>query len=116
MIEAVIAREQGRRGDLDGAIAALREAVDHLFDAGQFAWCIPPTGMFVETLLARGGENDLQEAQSAIERLAAAPMEVVDRELWVLRLRALLAGARGDVAAHRTLSRKTAPWPQSLVG
>ncbi len=106
MIEAVIAREQGRRGDLDGAIAALREAVDDLFDAGQFAWCIPPTGMFVETLLARGREDDLQEAHTAIERLAAAPMEVVDREIWVLRLRALLAGARGDEAAHRILSRK----------
>jgi hypothetical protein len=106
MIEAVIAREQGRRGDLDGAIAALREAVDDLFDAGQFAWCIPPTGMFVETLLARGGEADLQEAQTAIERLAAAPMEVVDREIWVLRLRALLAGARGDEVACRDLRRQ----------
>jgi hypothetical protein len=59
--------------------------------------------MFVETLLIRGGEADLQEAQTAIERLAAAPMKVVDREIWVLRLRALLAGARGDEAAHRDL-------------
>ena len=106
MIEAFIAWEQGRCGDLDGAIAALRAAVDDLFDAGQFAWCIPPTGMFVETLLARGGEADLQEAQTAIERLAAAPIEAVDREIWVLRLRALLAGARGDEAAQRNFSRR----------
>jgi adenylate cyclase len=103
-IEAFIAWEQARRGDLDGAIAALRAAVDDLFDAGQFAWSIPPTGMFVETLLSRGGEADLQEAQTAIERLAAAPNhDMVDREIYLLRLRALLAGARGDEAAHRDL-------------
>jgi hypothetical protein len=103
MIEAYTAWEQARRGDVDGAIPAMRAAVDDLFNAGQFAWSIPPTGMFVETLLARGGEADMQEAQTAIERLAAAPMDVVDREIWLLRLRALLAGARGDELAHRDL-------------
>ena len=101
MIDAFIAWEQARRGDLDSAIAALRAAVDDLFDAGQFAWAIPPTSMFAETLLTRGGEADVQEAETAIERLAAAPMDVMDREIWVLRLRALLAGARGDEAAQR---------------
>ena len=106
MIEAFIAWEQGRRGDLDGAIAASRAAVDDLFQAGQFAWCIPPTAQFVEMLLARGGEADLQEAQTAIERLAAAPFNFVGREIWLLRLRALLAGARGDEAAYRDLSRR----------
>jgi class 3 adenylate cyclase len=103
-IEAFIAWEQATRGDLDGAIAALRTAVDDLFNAGQFAWSIPPTGMFVETLLSRGGEADLQEAHTAIERLAAAPNhDMVDREIYLLRLRALLAGARGEEAAHRDL-------------
>jgi class 3 adenylate cyclase len=106
MIEAFIAWEQARRGDLDGAIAASRAAVDDLFDAGQFAWSIPPVRVFVETLLTRGDEADLQEAQTAIERLVAAPIEAVDREIWVLRLRALLADARGDEAAYRSLSRR----------
>jgi class 3 adenylate cyclase len=105
-IDAYVAWEQARRGDLDGAISALRTSVDHLFDAGQFAWCIPPTRVFAETLLNRGDEADLQEAQTAIERLAAAPMYVVDREIWVLRLRALLALARGDEAAHRHLLKQ----------
>jgi hypothetical protein len=108
MIEAYIAWEQGRRGDLDGAIAALRTAVDHLFDAGQLAWCIMATAVYVETLLARGGEADLQEAQTAIERLATAPLDdgLVLREIWLLRLRALLARARGDEAAHRDLRQR----------
>jgi class 3 adenylate cyclase len=102
MIEAFIACEQARNGDLDGAITVLRAAFDDLFQAGQFAWCLPPLAMFVETLVARGGEADLQEAQTAIERLAAAPNgEMVDREIWGLRLRALVAGARGDAAAYR---------------
>ena len=105
-IESYIAWEQARRGDLDGAIAASRAAVDDLFNAGQLAWAIPPTRVFVEALLTRGGEADLQEAQTAIERLAAAPIDVVDREIWVLRLRALLAGARGDEAAQRDLLRQ----------
>jgi class 3 adenylate cyclase len=100
-IDAYIAWEGARRGDLDGAIAVLGPAVDDLFKGGQLAWCIPPTRVFVETLLARGGEADLQEAQTAIERLAAAPMDVADRDLWVLRLRALLAEARGDDVAAR---------------
>jgi hypothetical protein len=104
LIDAFIAWEQGRREDLDGAIATLRAAVDDLFQAGQFAWCIPPTGMFVETLLTRGAEADLQDAQTAIERLAAAPNhDMVDREIYLLRMRALLAGARGDEAARRDL-------------
>jgi class 3 adenylate cyclase len=105
-IEVYIAWEQGRRGDLDGAITAMRPAVDDLFEAGQFAWCITPTGVFVETLLARGGEADLQEAQAAIERLAAAPVDLPDLKICVLRLRVLLAGARGDEAAYRDLSRQ----------
>jgi hypothetical protein len=106
MIDAFIAWEQGRRGDLDGAVAAARAAVDDMFRGGQFAWCVPPTRVFVETLLARGGEADLQEAETAIERLAAAPLNFVGREIWLLRLRALLAAARGDEAAHRHLIRR----------
>jgi hypothetical protein len=62
----------------------------------------------VETLLARGDEADLQEAQTAIERLATAPFDdgVMLHELWLLRLRALLAGARGDEVAHRDLVKQ----------
>ena len=112
--EAYIAWEQGRRGDLDGAIAALRAAVDDLFDAGQLSWGLKGTAQFVETLLERGGEADLQEAQTAIERLAAAPFDIVDRQIWLLRLRALLAGARGDEAGQRDLLKRHRAMATSL--
>jgi len=45
-IEVYIAWEQGRRGDIDGAIPTMRAGVDALFDAGQLAWCITPTVVF----------------------------------------------------------------------
>jgi hypothetical protein len=50
-----------------------------------------------------GAESDVAEAESAIDRLAAAPTDdrLVIREVWLLRLRALLARARGDEAAYR---------------
>jgi hypothetical protein len=81
----------------------MRAAVDHLFRAGQLLqWGIPATGVLVETLLDRGDEGDVVEAEAAIERLATAPADegLVMRDIWLLRLRALLAQAHGDDAAY----------------
>jgi hypothetical protein len=57
----------------------------------------------VETLLERGADDDVAEAEAAIERLAAAPTDegLVLRDIWLLRLRALLAKAQGDEAGYR---------------
>jgi len=57
----------------------------------------------VETLLERGFEGDVAEAEVAIERLRAAPADagLVIREIWLQWMRALLAQTRGDDAAHR---------------
>ena len=116
IIEAYTAWELGRRGDLDGAIPAVRAAVDDLFQTGLLSWSSMATAVFVETLLARGGEADLQEAHTAIERLAAAPLDdaVVLRKIWVLRLRALLAAARGDQAAQRDFHQQYRATVRSL--
>ena len=61
------------------------------------------TGVLVETLLDRGAESDVAEAEAAIERLADAPSdEGLDvRDIWLLRLRALMAQAHGDEVAYR---------------
>ena len=82
----------------------MRAAVDDLVRAGQLlAWGVPATGVLVETLLDRGAESDVAEAEAAIERLADAPADdgLVMREIWLLRLRALLARAHGDDTAYR---------------
>ncbi|MDT5287981.1 MAG: hypothetical protein QOF88_2870, partial [Mycobacterium sp.] len=80
-----------------------RAAVDHLFREGQLlAWGIPATGVLVETLLDRGADDDVAEAEAEAERLAAAPTDegLVLRDIWLLRLRALLAKAHGDEASY----------------
>ena len=102
-VDACTARERARCGDRDGAIPLLREAVDDLFHAGHLWSCIVATGFLVETLLDRGADSDVAEAEAAIERLAAAPADegLVIRDILLLRLRALLARARGDDTAYR---------------
>ena len=56
------------------------------------------TGVLVETLLERGDQGDLAEAQEAIDRLANlwADQDSAMLEITLLRLRALLSRARGD--------------------
>ena len=100
IVNVYLARERARRGDRDGAIPLIRAAVDHLFREGQLlAWGIPATGVLVETLLDRGADSDVAEAEAAIERLATAPADdgLVIRDIWLLRLRALLARAHGTM-------------------
>jgi hypothetical protein len=79
-------------------------AADHLFrDAPLPAWGTPATGVLVETLLDRGTDADVVEAEAAMERLAAAPADdgLVMRDIWLLRMRALLARAHGDETDYR---------------
>ena len=98
------ARERARRGDRDDAIPLMRAAVDHLFREGRLlGWGVAATGVLVETLLDRGADGDVAEAEAAITRLADAPADdrLVIREVWLLRLHALLAQAHGDEAAYR---------------
>ena len=104
LVNAYLARERARCGDRDGAVPLLRAATDHLFGAGHLLmWGVPSTGVLVEALLDRGAESDVAEAEAAIERLAATPADegLVIRDIWLLRLRALLARAHGDDAAYR---------------
>jgi hypothetical protein len=104
IVNVYVARERARRGDRDEAIPFMRAAVDHLFREGQLlAWGVPATGVLVETLLERGAEGDVAEAEAAIERLAAAPTDkgLVLRDIWLLRVRGLLARAHGDETAYR---------------
>jgi hypothetical protein len=101
LIEVYSARERARRGDGDEAIPLMRATVDHLFREGRLLlWGIAATGVLVETLLDRGADGDVAEAEAAIIRLADAPADdgLVIRDIWLLRLRALLAKAHGDAA------------------
>jgi hypothetical protein len=61
--------------------------------------------VLVDSLLRRGTDSDLVEAQTAIARLAAVSTSsgIAVFDVVVLRLRALLARAQGDESAYRDL-------------
>jgi class 3 adenylate cyclase len=104
IVDVYSARESARHGHRDAAIPLMRSAVDHVLRRGQLRqWGIPATGVLVETLLDGGADDDVAEAEAAIDRLAAAPTGdgLVVRDILLLRLRALLARARGDEATYR---------------
>ena len=111
------ARETARRGDRDAAIAVMRQAVDELHQAGHLFYGVWGTGVLVQTLLERGAEGDLAEAQEQFDRLAnlAADQDSAMLEITQLRLRALLSRARGDDIAYRDLGIATAPWRNRLA-
>jgi hypothetical protein len=102
LIDVYSAREMARHGDRDEAIPLTRAALDRLFRKGQLLpWGFPATGVLVETLLDRGTDDAVAEAEAAIDRLARLPADgFVVRDILLLRLRALLARAQGDAAAY----------------
>ena len=106
IVEVYLARERARGADCDDAIGLIRSVGDQLFRDGRLLlWGVPATGVLVQTLLDRGGDGDVAEAEAAIERLASAQADegLVMREVWLLRLRALLARAHRDGAAYAQL-------------
>jgi hypothetical protein len=103
--ELWLAQEKARRGDRDAAIPVMRRTVAELHRAGRPYFAVWGTGAFVETLLDRGTDDDLAEAQQAIDQLADLPQDgSAVREITLIRARALLAGARGDDVGHRDLT------------
>jgi class 3 adenylate cyclase len=104
IVEVCLARERARCGEREDAISLMRAAIDRLFREGRLAWSAATTGALVETLLDRGAESDVAEAEAVIERLVAAPGDGTRiRDIWLLRLRALVARAHNDHASYREL-------------
>ena len=65
----------------------------------------PATGILVQTLLDCGADEEVAEAEAAIARLANEPAELslAIRDIWLLRLRALVARNRGDMVDYEDL-------------
>jgi adenylate cyclase len=103
VVDIHVAQQKARSGDLDGAIALARAVLEDLCDSGGAVWSVLATTILVEALLRRGSDGDVQDAQAAVERLAAVPTDpgFVLNEISLLRLRALLARARGEEAGYR---------------
>ena len=115
VVDLFAARERAGRGDRDGAISVMRKAVDELHQAGRLGYAVWGTGVLVETLLERGAEGDLAEAQEAVDRFANLLAEgSAIREITLLRLRALLALDRGDRSAYRNYRDQYRAMAESL--
>ena len=102
VVELYAAREHARHGDVDAAISDMRAALTLLFERGQFGWGVVTSAVFVRTLLDRGGEADVAEAEAVVDRMRTAPLEMAQecRDLWLLLVRTLLA-TRGDETTYR---------------
>lgn len=71
--------------------------------------------MFVETLIEQGTGHDLAEAGAMIDTLHAAPADgSAVRDVWLLRLHALMARARGDDDLYAALRNRYRDMATSL--
>jgi adenylate cyclase len=103
LIDIHLARERVRLGDVDGSIELARTARAEYLRSGDFMWFGVVCATLTESLLYRGTAADLSEAKEVINRLAAVPTEpgVIVYEIWLLRMRALLAQAERDDTTYR---------------
>ncbi|MEO3758124.1 AAA family ATPase [Mycobacterium sp. B14F4] len=114
--EVWAARERAKSSDIDAAIPVMRQAVDETHAAGRIGWTFCGIGVLVETLLKRGAERDLAEAQQGIDRLTAlcGGQSSAVLDITLLRLRALLARTRGDSARYSDLLARYRTVAESL--
>jgi adenylate cyclase len=96
---------KARRADTDGSIELAHTALDNMVASGDLVFRGWATSALVESLLSRGTDGDIAEAQAAIDRLATVPTDpgYVMHELPLLRLRTLLARARSNDDDYRDL-------------
>ncbi len=117
--ELWIGREEARGGDYDAAIPIMRKAVDDLHRAERPFFGVLGIRLLVETLLERGSAGDQAEAHDAMEWLANLASAGPDQapamcEITLLRLRALLARARGGDDAYPDLVHRYRVLAESL--
>jgi adenylate cyclase len=100
--DSYLAQANAAAGDVDRAVEMAGVALDSLYESGRSIWCALVTTVLVEALLQRKRDDDLHRAQTAMDRLADAPVDpgFVLHEITLLRMRALLARVRGDDSGY----------------
>ena len=116
VVDLHIAAEKARTDDLDGAITLLRDVITEQLETGSALYLGAATSGLVESLLARGRELDLFEAQDAIEALAAVPTDpgFVLYQLPLLKTRALLSKSLRDTSGYRKYADEYLALAQTL--
>ncbi len=115
-LEVSAALAKSASGDLDGAIEQVRNTADGAFHTGNLGAASFASEALVEMLLTRGGEGDVPAAEAAIDRLATVPPRNggTAPAPVLLRLRALVARSRGDVATYDELAESYRAMATSL--
>ena len=103
LIDGILAHEATRIGDYERAVDLSRKALEELTIDGGAIWVPRTCAILAEAHLRGGTTKDIDEADAAADRLAVLPTDpgVVLNEIWLLRIRALLARSRGDDHAYR---------------
>jgi hypothetical protein len=116
MAQVFAAHGRAMRGERESAIPTLRRAVTDMLEAQQFTYGLIATAVLVEVLLDRGTEDDVVEADSAVDRAARllADEGLVLRDIVLLRLRTLILLARGDDVAYRASAMRYLTMAKSL--
>ena len=110
------AREKLRTGDIDGAIDLSRTVMEAEIASGERTFYPTVVTVLAEALVARGADGDLQEAEVAVSSLATIADTSGYRlyELFLRRLRALLARARGDEVGFREFTASYREFAEAL--
>lgn len=97
VIDAFLAAELARDGDLDGAVELARSAIALQLHTGGRLHLGTATSTLVDALLARRARHDIDDAEAAVRTLADDSCSGrVRHDLVLLALRAQLARATGD--------------------
>lgn len=101
--EVHLAQEHARDGDLDEAVALSGSALQQLLESGDSIWTALAAMTLAEVLIQRRDVGDLDRAESAMDRLAEIRTDpgFVLHDITLLRVRTLMARARGDEAGYR---------------
>ncbi len=104
-VDLEVAAESIRRRDYDTAVDLCRGVLASEIRAGEGINRGWSTTVLVEALLARNREGDREDAEKVVAELAATPTEptFLYHELPLMRMRAMLAKADGDLHAYAEL-------------
>ena len=110
------ARERARRGDRDAAIPVMRKAVDEMHQAGRLGYGVVARAFWWRRCWSAAPRATWPKPKrrSTGWRTCWQTTDSAMREITLLRLRALLARARGDDVAYRDLVSRYRAMAESL--
>lgn len=100
--EVELAADSLTRGDARGAQRAILTVFEWMEESGEALLWGPATRVLVDALLYSGGTANLPRVEELVSRLAhvSAQHGLVLNELYVVRLKAVVARARGDESSY----------------